>query len=45
VWTHSRSGYVPYDGTFSPRSEFERATFQDRPTNVLLVKFNYWMSL
>jgi Domain of unknown function (DUF5916) len=45
VWTHSRSAYVPYDGSFSPRSDLDRATFRDRPTNILLVKLNYWVSL
>jgi hypothetical protein len=45
VWTHSRSGYMPYDGNFELGSDFARATFRDRPTNVLLVKFNYWLSL
>ena len=45
VWTHSRSGYVPYDGSFDIGQDLERATFRDRPTNVLLVKFNYWLSL
>jgi len=45
VWTHSRSGYVPYDATFSLRRDFDRELLLDRPTNVLLVKFSYWLSL
>jgi uncharacterized protein DUF5916/cellulose/xylan binding protein with CBM9 domain len=45
VWTQSRSGYAPYDATFDLRRDFERELFLDRPTNILLVKFNYWLSL
>jgi len=45
VWTHSRSAYVPYDASVYLGDDLARATFRDRPTNVLLVKFNYWMSL
>jgi len=44
VWTQSRSGYVPYDAGFDVRRDFERELFLDRPTNVLLIKFNYWLS-
>jgi len=44
VWTQSRSGYVPYDAEFDVRRDFERQLFLDRPTNVLLVKLNYWLS-
>jgi len=44
VWTQSRSGYVPYDAGFDVRRDFERELFLDRPTNVLLVKLNYWLS-
>ena len=44
VWTQSRSGYVPYDAGFDLRRDFERQLFLDRPTNVLLVKLNYWLS-
>jgi len=44
VWTQSRSGYVPYDGGFDVRRDFERELLLDRPTNVLLVKVNYWLS-
>jgi uncharacterized protein DUF5916 len=45
VWTHSRSGYVPYDASVYLGDDLSRAAFYDRPTNVLLVKFNYWLSL
>ena len=45
VWTQSRSGYWPYDASFDVNRDFQRELFLDRPTNVLLVKFNYWMSL
>jgi len=45
VWTQSRSGYWPYDASFDLSRDFQRELFLDRPTNVLLVKFNYWMSL
>jgi hypothetical protein len=44
VWTQSRSGYVPYDAGFDVRRDFDRELFLDRPTNVLLVKLNYWLS-
>src|SRR5438552_1809463 len=45
VWTQSRSGYWPYDASFDLNRDFQRELFLDRPTNVLLVKFNYWLSL
>jgi len=45
AWTHSRSGYFPYDASFDVARDFGRELFLDRPTNVLLVKFNYWLSL
>src|SRR6266571_5371957 len=45
VWTQSRSGSAPYDATFDVRRDFQRELFLDRPTNILLVKFNYWLSL
>ena len=45
AWTHSRSGYFPYDATFNVGRDLGRELFLDRPTNVLLVKFNYWLSL
>jgi len=45
VWTQSRSGYGPYDASFELNRDFQRELFLDRPTNVLLMKFNYWLSL
>jgi len=45
AWTHSRSGYFPYDASFDVARDLGRELFHDRPTNVLLVKFNYWLSL
>jgi len=45
VWTQSRSGYVPYDAGFDLQRDFRRELFRDRPTNVLLVKVNYWISM
>ncbi|OLE53304.1 MAG: hypothetical protein AUG74_21130 [Bacteroidetes bacterium 13_1_20CM_4_60_6] len=45
AWTHSRSNYFPYDASFDVGRDFGRELFLDRPTNVLLVKFNYWLSL
>jgi Domain of unknown function (DUF5916) len=45
AWTHSRSGYFPYDASFDVGRDFGRELFLDRPKNVLLVKFNYWLSL
>jgi len=45
VWTQSRSGYVPYDAGFDLQRDFRRELFRDRPTNVLLVKVNYWVSM
>ncbi|PYO84494.1 MAG: hypothetical protein DMD68_06630, partial [Gemmatimonadetes bacterium] len=45
VWTQSRSGYMPYDAGFDLERDFRRELFRDRPTNVLLVKVNYWMSM
>ncbi|OLD60154.1 MAG: hypothetical protein AUF60_02305 [Gemmatimonadetes bacterium 13_1_20CM_69_28] len=45
AWTHSRSGYFPYDATFDVARDLGRELLHDRPTNVLLVKFNYWLSL
>jgi hypothetical protein len=44
VWTQSRSGYLPYDSGFDVARDFERELFLDRPTNVLMVKVNYWLS-
>ena len=45
AWTHSRSNYFPYDASFDVGRDLGRELFLDRPTNVLLVKFNYWLSL
>ncbi len=45
VWTQSRSGYMPYDAGFDLQRDFRRELFRDRPTNVLLVKVNYWISM
>ena len=45
AWTHSRFGYFPYDASFDVGRDLGRELFLDRPTNVLLVKFNYWLSL
>jgi uncharacterized protein DUF5916/cellulose/xylan binding protein with CBM9 domain len=45
AWTHSRSNYFPYDASFDVGRDFGRELFLDRPKNVLLVKFNYWLSL
>ena len=45
AWTHSRYNYFPYDTSFDVARDFGRELFLDRPKNVLLVKFNYWLSL
>ncbi len=45
VWTQSRSDYWPHDASFDLNRDFQRELFLDRPTNVRLVKFNYWLSL
>jgi len=45
VWTQSRSGYFPFEASFDLDRDLRRELFRDRPTNVLLVKLNYWMSL
>ena len=45
AWTHSRSNYFPFDASFDVARDFGRELFLDRPTNILLVKFNYWLSL
>ena len=45
AWTHSRYGYFPYDASFDVARDLGRELLLDRPTNVLLVKFNYWLSL
>jgi hypothetical protein len=46
VWSHGRSQYLQ-DGSFGVRRDFGRL-FDDAlapPTNVLLVKVNYWLNL
>ena len=45
AWTHSRYGYFPYNASFDVARDLGRELLLDRPTNVLLVKFNYWLSL
>jgi uncharacterized protein DUF5916/cellulose/xylan binding protein with CBM9 domain len=44
VWAHTRGGFVPFDPEFRAGPEMSQL-FIDRPTNVLLVKVNYWLSL
>ncbi|HEY6784249.1 MAG TPA: DUF5916 domain-containing protein, partial [Gemmatimonadales bacterium] len=44
VWTQSRGGMFS-DPTFDIGRDFDHQLFRDPPTNVLLVKLNYWMSL
>jgi len=44
VWTQSRSGYVSYDGSFDMQRDLATDLFRDRPTNVFLVKVNFWLS-
>jgi hypothetical protein len=44
VWTQSRArGFS--DPSFNAGRDFGSQLFADRPTNVLLIKVNYWMSL
>ncbi len=43
--TATRSDYWPHDASFDLNRDFQRELFLDRPTNVRLVKFNYWLSL
>ncbi len=45
VWTQRRSGLFASDGTFDLGRALGRDLLADRPTNVLLVKLSYWMSL
>ena len=45
VWTQNRSGFFPFDPDFDLGRDLGRELFKDRPTNVLLVKLNYWLSL
>jgi hypothetical protein len=44
VWTQSRGGIFS-DPTFDVSRDFDHQLFRDPPTNILLVKLNYWMSL
>ena len=44
VWTQNRLGFFD-DPTFQPGHDLGRGLLRDPPTNVLLVKFNYWLSL
>ena len=44
VWTHSRSGYFPYDASFDVGRDVGRELLHDRPTNVFMVKVNHWLS-
>jgi hypothetical protein len=44
VWTQSRSGFFA-DPSFDAGRDFGRQLFRDPPTNVLLVKVNYWLNL
>ncbi len=44
VWTQRRSGFFN-DPSFDVGRDFGRQLLLDRPTNVLLVKFSYWLSV
>jgi len=44
VWTQRRSGSFP-DPSFDVGRDFGRDLLLDRPTNVLLVKLSYWLSV
>ena len=44
VWTQRRSGFFN-DPSFDVGRDFGRDLLLDRPTNVLLVKFSYWLGL
>ena len=44
VWTQRRSGSFPDPG-FDVGRDFGRELLLDRPTNVLLVKLSYWLSV
>ena len=44
VWTQRR-GNTFSDPTFNIGRDFDHQLFMDPPTNVLLVKLNYWLSL
>lgn len=43
AWTHSRSGYVPGDGSFGLGRDLENL-FSDPPTNVVMLKLSRWLS-
>jgi len=47
VWTQNRGGFFPFDPTFSAGRDLGDLLLygRDRPTNVLLVKANYWLTL
>ncbi|MGH7529081.1 MAG: DUF5916 domain-containing protein [Gemmatimonadales bacterium] len=45
VWTHNRRRFVPFDPEFDAGRDMGGELLLDRPTNVLLVKVNYWLSL
>ena len=47
VWTQNRGGFFPFDPTFSAGGDLSDLLLhgRDRPTNVLLVKANYWLTL
>ena len=44
VWTQNRLGFFD-NPTFQPGHDLGRGLLRDPPTNVLLVKVNYWLSL
>jgi len=44
VWTQARFAELP-DPAFDAGRYLGHEMFRDRPTNVLLVKVNYWLSL
>ena len=44
VWTQRRSGFFS-DPSFDVGRDFGRDLLLDRPTNVLLVKFSYWLGV
>ena len=44
VWTQRRSGFFN-DPSFDVGRDFGRDLLLDRPTNVLLVKFSYWLGI
>jgi hypothetical protein len=43
VWTQSRLGSLA-SAAFDAPNFFAHETFRDPPTNVFLVKVNYWLS-